>query len=280
MVIQLRINEFTGMAQGCQAFAIPCKKEKIMRILKQTGFILSAMILVFFAACGGDGGTGRDTPGDTSVNISITQTASTHVGVPTTLTVTMRNTSDFTLSVNPLVGLDCARSGNYAVVCTPTAAGVYTVTVTAAADTSKKSSATLTVTANITGTEVKIPVVIAVSKSIAGANFEFKPTSGLTFAALEKSAAVNSAVVTPTEIKNGNTYVGFFSGNNNFTPTGGALNIGNLVFSSSGASGQSVNMTEVEIIWFTGDNVDTEVIKGSYTVQIPDTGGQGFRIGL
>jgi probable HAF family extracellular repeat protein len=45
----------------------------------------------------------------------------------------------------PGLGSGCAKSGIYAVACTPTAAGTYTVTVTAVADTTKSASATLTV---------------------------------------------------------------------------------------------------------------------------------------
>jgi hypothetical protein len=255
-----------------------------MRIVKQTGFIFAAMFLMLFAACGGNGGNGsyfKNTNNTQGVNISITQPAGVRVGASTTLSVTRRNTPDFTLSVDPPVGSGCVKSGNNAVTCTPTTAGTYTITVTATADTTKKANTTLTVTVNVSGTEVKIPVTIALSKSIAGVQFEFKPGNGLEYVSFEKSDAVKSATVIST-VKDGNTYVGLMSANNNYTPTNGALSVGYLVFSWSGASGQSVTMTEVKLGWFaSGDVLGNETITDVYTVQVPLPGGsQGFRIGF
>jgi hypothetical protein len=251
---------------------------EIMRIVKRTGFILSAILLTLFAACGG--GTGSETPGSPkNVSITITKTANTRVGATAALNVTVSNTTnqEFTLSVSS-AGSGCVKSGS-SVSCAPTAVGVYTVTVTAAADMSKKSDATLTVTP--AWEQVSIPVTISLSSAIAGAQFEFKPTAGLEFASFERSAAVMPSTPVQAE-KNGNTNVGFFTGSNSFAPTGGALNAGNLVFSWSGASGQSVTMSKVLLsrVKSGGSGTDDETITNSYTVQIPDSGGQGFRIGF
>ena len=80
------------------------------------------------------------------VSISIDPpTASVTVGESRTFTVERQNTDDFTMSVNPTTGSGCVKNGNDAVVCTPTAAGTYTITVTATANISKNDSAAFTV---------------------------------------------------------------------------------------------------------------------------------------
>jgi alpha-tubulin suppressor-like RCC1 family protein len=66
----------------------------------------------------------------------------TMVGDSKTFTVTRQNTG-FTLSVVPASGHGCVESAD-SVVCTPTAAGTYSVTVTADADPTKTAAATLT----------------------------------------------------------------------------------------------------------------------------------------
>ena len=232
--------------------------------------------LMFFVGCGGGGGSQSQT-----VSISITRSASALVGQSVTLNVTRQNTPDFTL-VNPPSGSGCVKSSVNAVICTPTAAGTYTVTVTATADTTKNASATLTVTTpNVT--EIEIPVTISLSYPIAGARFEFTYTNGLEFESYEQSAAVQSAIPVTTEM-DGNTYVGFFSRYNDFTPQNGALNIGNLVFSWSGASGQHVTMTEARLFVVrdtgTGPARTDEIINtDTRTVSLSSSGNQGgFRI--
>ena len=111
--------------------------------MKMSGIITAAMFLMFFSACGGNSGKNNDN--NQSVSISITQSLNVRVGESKTLQVTRHNTDDFTLSVSPTYGSGCEKSGNNAVVCTPIAAGTYTVTVTATVDTLKNSNATVTV---------------------------------------------------------------------------------------------------------------------------------------
>ena len=246
----------------------------------RTGFFLAIIFLMFFVGCSGGGGGKNQT-----VSISITRSASGLVGELVTLNVTRENTPDFTL-VNPPPGSGCVKSGTNAVVCTPTAAGTYTVTVTATADTTRSANATLTITAP-NAEDVRIPVTITLSYPIASVDFEFTYTNGLEFKTLEKS----SARLTPTVVRDdGTTCIGFFSrsGGNDFAPQDGALDAGNLVFSWSGSSGQSVTMTTAimsEVIYDDkGEavNVVEVPIPGTpLTVPISSSGNQGgFRIGF
>jgi protein-disulfide isomerase len=117
-----------------------------MRCLKKNaGFIAAIMSLMLFSACGGNGNNNNSPLPPPVVSIYISPpTAKVTVGDSKPFTVTAQNT-DFTLSVNPVSGSGCVKSGNNAVTCTPTAAGTYTITVTAAADPSKKATAQITV---------------------------------------------------------------------------------------------------------------------------------------
>ena len=99
------------------------------------------MFLMFFAACGGE--SNNDNPGSVTISIA-PATENVAVGASKTFTVKAQNT-DFAVSVSPVSGLGCVKSGNNAVICTPVAAGTYNVTVTATADTSKIASATFVV---------------------------------------------------------------------------------------------------------------------------------------
>ena len=121
--------------------------------MERTGLItaIAAGFLMFFTACEGGncenkwGINCKDTvhnPQD--VSIAITKALSMPVGETGTLTVTARNTDDFDLSAPTAAG--CVKSGNAAVVCTPTEEDIYIVTVTAVADATKTATATLTVT--------------------------------------------------------------------------------------------------------------------------------------
>lgn len=71
-------------------------------------------------------------------------------GAATEFTVTVANSTDFTVSTTTATGTTttaagCAKSGTNKVVCAPTAAGTYTVTVTTTATPVATNSATLTV---------------------------------------------------------------------------------------------------------------------------------------
>jgi len=109
--------------------------------MKKTGFIITTMFLMFFAACGGE--SNNDNPGAVTISIA-PATENVAVGASKTFTVKAQNT-DFAVSVSPVSGLGCVKSGNNAVICTPVAAGTYSVTVTATTDTSKSASATVVV---------------------------------------------------------------------------------------------------------------------------------------
>ena len=204
------------------------------------------------------------------------------VGESVTLNVT--NTPDFTMSVSPTSGAGCVKSGNNAVICTPTEARTYTVTVTST-NTARSASATLTVTAP-TVTEIKIPITIALSYPIYGADFKFTHTNGLEFNPLnpfEVAAATQSASPIGSKRDDGTNFAGFFSRNfnagNEYVPQNGALNVGNLILSWSGASGQSITMTEATRFVVPVDGVDEELtIPVNRTIPISSSGNQSFRI--
>ena len=129
--------------------------------------------------------------------------------------------------------------------------------------------------------EVRIPVTISLSHPIAGAQFEFRHTDGLEFVSFERSAIVQSAIMTPTVAKDGNIHIGFFGRENSFVPSGGELNAGQLVFNYSGATGQTVAMTEVKLVEVIDqDNTKSELITDIYEIQIPLSDGEGMRIGF
>ena len=108
-----------------------------MKQVKTAVFIAVALSLMLFASCGGDSSN------KSAASLSVqTNSVKAYVGSSETISVTAQNT-DFTVSANP-AGSGCVKNAKN-VVCTPTAAGVYTVTLTATADTSKKASATVTV---------------------------------------------------------------------------------------------------------------------------------------
>jgi len=115
--------------------------------LKKSGFIAASIFLMFFTACGGGNNYNNSNNNNNQpvVNISIAPSLTVRVGESKTLNVTRQSTDDFTVTASPASGSGCGKSGNNAIVCTPTAAGSYTVTVTATADTSKRAQTTVTV---------------------------------------------------------------------------------------------------------------------------------------
>ena len=113
-----------------------------MNTLKKSLFITTVIISMFFIACGSDGpSNNNNNPQSASISIT-TQAVKAYVGGSTTIPVTARNT-DFTVSAPSNSG--CVKSGENAVVCKPSASGIYTVTITATVDASKNVSATVTV---------------------------------------------------------------------------------------------------------------------------------------
>ena len=150
-------------------------------------------------------GTPYTTP---NVSISISPvTVNTNVGVSKTFVVTRVNTADFTLSAPSAAG--CVKSGANTVVCTPTAAGMYTVTVTATADTTKSASATLdsNVSISISPTSASTTVGTPITFTVAMVNTpDFTvsvpgtSTSNNGLARCVKSG-VDAVVCTPTDAR-------------------------------------------------------------------------------
>jgi len=122
-----------------------------MRYLKKnTGVIATAIFLMFFSACGGGNGNGgsNSTPSTSPSDppaISISPiNATIAVGESRTFTVSPQNSS-FTFT--PPANSGCvANAGSNTIVCTPTAAGTYSITVTASSGARGNATATLTVT--------------------------------------------------------------------------------------------------------------------------------------
>ena len=153
--------------------------------------------------------------GSSDITISMSPpSANTIVGTQMTFVVATQNT-DFTMSVSPASGSGCAKSGGN-VVCTPTAAGTYTVTLTATADTSKKATATLTattaqpqnrtVTFYIDGT---LSTVLQVENGASlGANMPANPgKTGYTFVGWNTNQSATSANFTAATAVTSNTTV-------------------------------------------------------------------------
>ena len=136
----------------------------------------------------------------------------------------------------------------------------------------------LTVTA--AAQEVRVPVVIDLSHPIAGAQFEFHHSSGLEFVSFEKSATIESAMITPTATRDGNTYFGFFGADNSFAPEGGKLNVGYLVMNHSGEPSQTLTMTEVKLVEVVDQNTTTSELRTEIAeIPVPLTDIEGLTIG-
>ena len=115
------------------------------------GFIFATAALLLFNACGGNGSTRKEpntpTPPPVTSPSIFPATANIKVGDSRIFTVTTQN-NDFSLSVSPLFGSGCIKSGNNTVTCTPTTAGMYEITVTETTAPSKKAMARVTVADN------------------------------------------------------------------------------------------------------------------------------------
>ena len=122
--------------------------------------------------------------------------------------------------------------------------------------------------------QVKVPLVADLSDDIAGAQFAFSYTDGLSFADYEPSGAVESAGVTPAVEKDGVTYLGFFSGANDFAPQNGKLDMGYLVFDYTGDEPQSVTISEIKLVALSEDNDSTkDEVLGPITMSVSRVGG-------
>ncbi|MDR2719548.1 MAG: hypothetical protein LBC03_01930 [Nitrososphaerota archaeon] len=104
--------------------------------------------------------------------------------------------------------------------------------------------------------QVKVPLVIDVSYAIAGAQFTFEYSAGLEFVSYEKSSTVFSALTTPVVMKNGYTYLGFYTVDNRYAPENGKLDVGCLVFNCLNDDSQKVTLTEIKLVQIV-DNGET-----------------------
>jgi len=121
--------------------------------------------------------------------------------------------------------------------------------------------------------QVRVPLVADISNSVAGAQFAFLYTDGLSFAAYEPSDAVKNGSLTPVVEKNGTTHLGFFSGFNIFAPQNGKLDMGYLVFDYTGQDRQSVTILEIELVEIVDNNTTANEFFGPITVEISREGG-------
>ena len=117
--------------------------------------------------------------------------------------------------------------------------------------------------------QVKVPVVISLAKAVAGAQFQFSYTEGLTFVAFEQAEALQSALVTPAAEREGGTYIGFFAGDNICVPDeNGELFAGYLVFRHGGGDAQSVTVTEAKLVEIVDGATNSEVRSIGKTIAV------------
>jgi hypothetical protein len=130
------------------------------------------------------------------------------------------------------------------------------------------------------GEEVRVPISLEVPYAVAGAEFEISYTSGLTFLSFEKSEAIASAATTPVVEKNGSTYLGFYTANNDYVPVDGWLDVGYLIFLDSGEPGQSVTVTEAKYVQVIDkDTTDSEILTINEEIAVPLASADGLKIG-
>jgi len=127
--------------------------------------------------------------------------------------------------------------------------------------------------------QVKVPIVIDISKPIAGAEFEFEYTDGLEFVGFEKSEEVKSASTTPVVKKGEKTYFGFYAAENNYAPQNGKLNVGYLIFNYNGNGEQSVVITEAKFVEVIDkDNTKNELITIAEELKVPLASGATLHV--
>ena len=128
--------------------------------------------------------------------------------------------------------------------------------------------------------EVRVPISLSVDYAIAGAEFQIQYSSGLIFVKFEKSEAIKSAATTPVVQKRGKTYLGFYSGSNDYVPVNGLLDIGELVFTSSGSGKKTVKITQVKYVdVIDKDNVNSEIMIFDEEFEIPLASGDFLTLG-
>jgi hypothetical protein len=107
---------------------------------------------------------------------------------------------------------------------------------------------TIPVSADSDTRQIQVPIVVDLTYAIAGAEFAFEYTSGLSFITYQKSEAVSSALVTPDVVKNGSTYLGFYNTTNRYAPSNGRLDLGTFIFNYSGNNKETVYLSQIKIV--------------------------------
>ena len=108
--------------------------------------------------------------------------------------------------------------------------------------------------------EVLIPLVISITEGIAGAQFKFSYTEGLSFLEYRPSNDIRrGAARTPVVEKGEYTYLGFYNVENRFVPIDGLLDAGYLVFISKGSGKQNVTLSETKTVRVVGKGTESEL---------------------
>ena len=121
--------------------------------------------------------------------------------------------------------------------------------------------------------QVRIPLVFELDTSIAGAQFSFTFTDGLTYVSYELSEAVMHGNLAEVE-RDGVTTVAVFGYGNQFSPTNGRLDVGYIVFTCDSDEEQSVTFSEIKLAELIegGQRSNAEIIE-SITFTINSTAG-------
>ena len=107
-------------------------------------------------------------------------------------------------------------------------------------------------------TQVLVPLNIHTSEGpFAAARFAVETTGEIDFISYDRSGTdVSSAEYVITE-KDGKTYIGFFSGSNDFAPKSGSLLIGILILKYSGNAPATIKVSEFKLERLNEDNQST-----------------------
>jgi len=125
---------------------------------------------------------------------------------------------------------------------------VFTPALVAVAD---DDGTTIVVPPNVT--VIRVPVVCATQNGpIAGAQFAVSFSSGLTLASTpfvpSQTLASLFPSITPVTQKDGKSYFGIYTGNNNLDMVNGSLLLGHIVFNYSGNGSETFEVKELEMI--------------------------------
>jgi len=128
--------------------------------------------------------------------------------------------------------------------------------------------------------EIRVPITLNVPTAIAGAEFEFSCTSGLTFISFEKSETIQAASITPVVEKNGKIYFGFYHGSNDFEPVNGVLDVGYLIFDYSGEPNQSITVTEAKFVEVVDkQTTNSQILVINDEIDVPLASGAMLQVG-